>query len=97
MGVITYKDYIIEPEGNTRFTLKKKRTSPPSKENKFLGRDFEELMGSSMSLSAAIAKISLDLTVEEMDDVVQLAEFHKDFVRVEREATNVLGKFKTKF
>lgn len=94
MGVITYKDYIIEPEGNTRFTLKKKRTSPPSKENKFLGRDFTELMGSSMSMSACIAKISLDLTVEEMDDVVQLAEFHKDFVRVEREATNVLGKFR---
>ena len=94
MGVITYKDYIIEPEGNTHCTLKKKRTSPPSKENKFLGRDFTELMGSSMSMSACIAKISLDLTVEEMDDVVQLSEFHKDFVRVEREATNVLGKFR---
>ena len=96
MGVITYKDYIIEPEGNTHFTLKKKRTSPPSKENKFLGRDFEELMGSSMSMSAAIAKIILDLTVEEMDDSVELAKFREDFIRVEREATNVLGKLKTK-
>ena len=96
MGIITYKDYIIEPEGNTRFTLKKKRTSPPSKENKFLGRDFEELMGSSMSMSAAIAKIILDLTVEDMDDSVELSEFREDFIRVEREATNVLGKFKTK-
>ena len=96
MGIITYKDYIIEPEGNTRFTLKKKRTSPPSKENKFLGRDFEELMGSSMSMSAAIAKIILDLTVEDMDDSVELAKFREDFIRVEREATNVLGKLKTK-
>lgn len=93
MGVITYKDYILEPEDNTRFTLKKKRTSPPSKENKFLGRDFEELMGSSMSMSACISKIILDLTVENMDDSVELAEFREDFIRVEREATNVLGKF----
>ena len=96
MGVITYKDYIIEPEGNTRFTLKKKRTSPPSKENNFKGRDFEELMGSSMSMSAAIAKIILDLTVEDMDDSVELTKFREDFMRVEREVTNVLGKLKTK-
>ena len=96
MGVITYKGYIIEPEGNTRFTLKKKRTSPPSKKNNFEGRDFEELMGSSMSMSAAIAKIILDLTVEDMDDAVELAKFREDFMRVEREATNVLGKLKTK-
>ena len=92
MGVITYKNYIIEPEDNTRFTLKKKRTSPPSKENKFLGRNFEELMGSSMSMSACISKIILDLSLEDMDDSVELSKYRLDFLRIEKEVTNVLGR-----
>ena len=96
MGVITYKDYILEPEDNTRFTLKKKRTSPPSKENKFLGRDFEELMGSSMSMSACISKIILNLSIQDMDDAVELSKYRLDFLRVEKEVTNVLGQLKTK-
>ena len=92
MGVITYKDYIMEPEDNTRFTLKKKRTSPPSKENKFLGRDFEELMGSSMSMSSCISKIILDLSLKDMDNAVELSKYRLDFLRVEKEVTNVLGR-----
>lgn len=71
MGVITYKDYIIEPEDNTRFTLKKSAPLLLLRGINSLGRDFE-LMGSSSGMSACISKIILDLSIQDMDDAVEL-------------------------
>jgi hypothetical protein len=92
MEVITYKDYIIEPESNTRFTLKKKRIMPPTDKNKMQEYVVEDVMGNSMSMSACISKIILDLSLEQMDDDVELAKFRLDFLMVEKEVTNVLGR-----
>ena len=49
-------------------------------------------MGSSMSMSACISKIILDLSIEDMDDAVELSKYRLDFLRIEKEVTNVLGR-----